>query len=56
MMNGNSRRSFAVALASFAVGAAVATILGNSKAREKIAEHGKKAAERSKKLLHRAEA
>jgi hypothetical protein len=55
MMNGNSRRSFAVALASFAVGATVAAILGNSKVRERITEHGKKAAERSKKLLTRAE-
>jgi len=54
-LNGDSRRSFAVALASFAAGAAVAAILGNSKAREKIAEHGKKAAERSRKLLRRAE-
>ncbi|MGA3405390.1 MAG: hypothetical protein ABSD49_06655 [Candidatus Bathyarchaeia archaeon] len=55
-MNGESRRSFAVVLASFAIGATVAAILGNSKIREKLAEHGKKAAERSKKLLHRAEA
>jgi hypothetical protein len=54
-MNGNSRRGFAVALVSFAVGAAVATILGNPKVREKIAERGKKAAERSKKFLSRAE-
>ena len=54
-MNGDSRRSFAVALASFAVGAVVATVLGNSEAREKLVQHGKKAAERSKKLLNRAE-
>ena len=54
-MNGDSRRSFAVAVASFAAGAVVVAILGNSKAREKLAEHGKKAAERSRKLLHRAE-
>jgi Mg2+/Co2+ transporter CorB len=55
-MNGESRRGFAVAIVSFAIGATVAAILGNSKTREKLAEHGKKAAERSKKLLHRAEA
>lgn len=54
-MNGDSRKSFAVALASFAVGAAVAAVLGNPKAREKLTEHSRKAAERSRKLLHRAE-
>ena len=54
-MNGDSRRNFAVALVSFAVGATVAAVLGNPKAREKLAEHGKRAAERSKKLLRRAE-
>jgi len=42
-------------VASFAVGAVVVAILGNSKAREMIAEHGKKAADRSRKLLNRAE-
>ena len=55
MMNGESRRSFAIALASFAVGATVAVILGSPKARDKLAEHGKRVAERSKKLLNRAE-
>jgi len=55
MMNGDSRRSFAIALASFAAGATVAAILGNPAARGKLAEHGKRAAERSKKLLNRAE-
>jgi fructose-1,6-bisphosphatase/inositol monophosphatase family enzyme len=54
-MNGDSRRNFAVALASFAAGAAVAAVLGNPKAREKLTAHGKRAAERSKKLLRRAE-
>ena len=54
-MDGNSRRSLAVALASFAAGAAVAAVLGNPKAREKLTEQGKRAAERSKKLLRRAE-
>ena len=54
-MNGEARRSFALAVTSFAVGAVVAAILGNSKTREKLAEHGKRAAERGKKLLNRAE-
>ena len=40
-MNGESRRSFAVAIASFVIGAAVASVLGNSKNRERIAEAGK---------------
>ena len=55
MLNGDSRRNFAVALASFAAGAAIAAVLGNSKAREKIAAHGKRAAEHSRKFLGRAE-
>ncbi|HMK83963.1 MAG TPA: hypothetical protein VK503_09615 [Candidatus Bathyarchaeia archaeon] len=41
-MSGDSRRSFAVAFAAFAIGATVAAVLGNSKTRDKIAEHGKK--------------
>ena len=41
-MNGESKRSFAVALASFAVGAVVAGVLGNSKTREKLVEASKK--------------
>ena len=41
-MNGESRKDFAVALASFAVGAVIAAILGNSKAREKLVEGSKK--------------
>ena len=55
MLNGDARRSFAVAVASFAAGAVIAVVLGNSKTREKIAEHGKRAAERSRKLLGHAE-
>jgi hypothetical protein len=42
MMNGDSRKSFAVAFAAFAIGATVAAVLGNSKTRDKIAEQGKK--------------
>jgi len=41
-MNGESKRSFTVALASFAVGAVVAGVLGNSKTREKLVEVSKK--------------
>jgi uncharacterized membrane protein YoaK (UPF0700 family) len=41
-MNGDSKRSFAVAIASFAVGAVIAGILGNSKTREKLLEASKK--------------
>jgi hypothetical protein len=40
-MNGESKKQFALALASFAVGAAIAAILGNSKAREKLVEGSK---------------
>ena len=54
-MNGDSRRNFALAFASFAVGAVVVAVLGNSKTREKLAAHGKKAAERSRRFLSRAE-
>ncbi|MGA8857984.1 MAG: hypothetical protein WB643_12580 [Candidatus Bathyarchaeia archaeon] len=41
-MNGESKRNFAVALASFAVGAVIAGVLGNSKTREKLVEASKK--------------
>ena len=41
-MNGESKKSFAVALASFAVGAIVAGVLADSKTREKLAAAGKK--------------
>jgi hypothetical protein len=54
-MDGQSKRSLAVALASFAVGAVVAVVLGDSTTRAKLAEHGKKAADRSRRLLQRAE-
>ncbi len=46
-MNGESKKSFAVALASFAVGAVIVGVLGNSKAREKLAEAGRKLAQRN---------
>jgi hypothetical protein len=41
-MNGNTRKDFAVALASFAVGAVIAGVLGNTRIREKLLEAGKK--------------
>jgi len=46
-MNGESKRSFAVALASFAVGAVVAGVLGNAKTREKLVEASKKISNRT---------
>ncbi len=44
-MNGNSKREFGLALASFAIGAVLAGVLGNSKAREKLLEGSKKLAD-----------
>jgi len=41
-LNGNSRRQFGVALASFAIGAVIAAVVGNTKAREKLVEESKK--------------
>jgi len=49
-MNGESKRSFAVALASFAVGAVVASVLGDPKTRAKISESSKDIVKRAKKL------
>jgi hypothetical protein len=54
-MNGESKRSFAVALASFAIGAVVAGVLGNPKARERIAEGSRNLAKRTKKLAKRTD-
>ncbi len=45
-MNGEAKKQFAVALASFALGAVVAAVLGNSKARDKLSEAGKKLLQR----------
>jgi hypothetical protein len=47
-MNGESKRSFAVAIASFAIGAALAGVLGNSATRQRITRAGKKLAKRAK--------
>lgn len=41
-MNGESKKQFAVALASFAVGAVLAGVLGNATARSKLIEGSKK--------------
>ena len=41
-MNGNSKREFGLAIASFAVGAVLAGVLGNSEARGKLLEGSKK--------------
>ena len=47
-MNGESRKKLAVVLASFAIGATVAAVLGSPTAREKLTEQ-------SKRLLRRVE-
>jgi hypothetical protein len=44
-MNGNSKREFGLVLASFTIGAVIAAVLGNSKARAKLVEGSKKLAE-----------
>jgi hypothetical protein len=41
-MNGQFRKQFVVVVVSLAVGAAVASVLGNSKARDKLIEGSKK--------------
>jgi hypothetical protein len=46
-MNGESKKSFAVALASFAIGAILAGVLGNEKTREKLATASKKFAQKA---------
>jgi len=52
-MNGESKRSFALALASFAMGAVVAGVLGNPKTRAHISESSKNLVKRTKKLAKR---
>jgi len=54
-MNGESKRSFAVALASFAIGAVLAGVLGDPKTRAKISESSKDMVKRAKKLGKRAD-
>ena len=48
-MSGESKRGFAVTLVAFAMGAAFAAVIANSKTREKIAERGKKLLQRAEK-------
>ena len=54
-MNGESKRSFAVAIASFAIGAALAGVLGNPEMRAKLSESSKNLAKRTRKLARRAD-
>jgi hypothetical protein len=49
-MNGESKRSFVLAVASFAIGAAVAGVLAHPKARARIAEGSKNLVKRTKRL------
>ncbi len=46
-MNGDSKKGFAVALVSFAVGAIVAGVLAEPKTREKLVAAGKKITQRA---------
>jgi hypothetical protein len=54
-MNGESKRSFAVALASFAIGAVLAGVLGNPKTRESIAEGSRNLAKKTRRLARRTD-
>ena len=52
-MNGESKRSFALALAASAIGAVLTGVLGNPKTRARIAEGSRSLAKRTKKLTKR---
>jgi len=54
-MSGESKRSFAVAVASFAIGAVVASVLGNAETRAKLSEGGKNFVKKTKKLAKRTD-
>ena len=54
-MNGQSKRSFALALASFAIGAVLAGVLGNPKVRARITDGSRDLAKRTKRLAERAD-
>jgi membrane protein implicated in regulation of membrane protease activity len=54
-MNGESKKSFALALASFAIGAVVVAVFGNPTTRAKISESGKNLVKRTKKLGKRTD-
>jgi hypothetical protein len=55
-MDGESKRDFALALASFAIGAAVAGVLSHPETRARITEGSKYLVKRTKRLGRRAEA
>ena len=52
-MNGESKRSFAVALAAFAIGAVVTAMVGNPKTCARIAEGSRNLAKNTRKLAKR---
>jgi uncharacterized membrane protein YqgA involved in biofilm formation len=54
-MNGESKRSFTLAVVSFAIGAVVAGVLSNPKTLEKISESSKNLVKRTKKLAERTD-
>ena len=54
-MNGESKRSFALALASFAIGAFLAGVLGNPKTRARIAEGSRNLAKKAGRLAKEAD-
>jgi hypothetical protein len=54
-MNGESKRSFALAIASFAIGAVLAGVLGNPKTRAKISEGSRNLAKKTKRLARRTD-
>jgi len=54
-MNGESKKSFALALASFAIGAVVVGVFGNTTVRTKISEGGKTLVKKTKKLAKRTD-
>jgi hypothetical protein len=54
-MNGESKRSFALALASFAIGVVLVGVLGNPKTRAKIADGSRNLLKRTKRLAKRTD-
>lgn len=54
-VNGESKRSFALALASLAIGAVVVGVFGNPKTRARIAEGSRSLVKKTKRLSKRAD-
>jgi hypothetical protein len=54
-MNGESKRNFALALASFAIGAVIVGVLGNPKTLAKISEGSRDLVKNAKKLAKRTD-